>query len=428
VAVIKAFCSVRYNERLLAHAANLMTPPYDVISPDDQEFYYDQNPFNVIRLILGKELPDDTDRNNRYTRARDFLDNWVRDGVLVPDDSLSIYGYSQVYRDPAGNVKRRDGFVALLALEQWGKADVFPHEYTYAGPKVDRLNLVRATGHQLSCIFSLYSDPKRETARIVDTIVASPEVTRYTDRDGVEHIMTRCTDEKVHKELTAAIRDKKVFVADGHHRYETMLAFRDELDKRGVPGNAHHYAVMYFTSMEGEAITILPCHRIVETELPLDEEAVLPILLEAFTVETFKNGDEGARRFIQALERKGKGSFGLYTGSNRYLLLSDADHGKIARFFPPDMKDEIRHLDVSVLHHVLIQGLLSIKNPKISYSQDALDAVNRAVEGKAVALIVNATKIEEVKAASLIGERMPQKSTYFYPKPASGLVLYRMVT
>ncbi len=428
MAVIKAFCSVRYNERLLTYAGNLMAPPYDVISPDDQEFYYDQNPFNVIRLILGKEFPEDTDRNNRYTRARDFLDNWVRDGVLVQDDSPSIYGYSQVYRDSADETRRRDGFVALLLLEEWGKGDVFPHEHTYSGPKVDRLNLVRATGYQLSCIFSLYSDPKRETARMVDTIVASPEVTRYADRGGVEHILTRCTDENVHKTLTKAIRDKKVFVADGHHRYETMLAFRDELEKRGVSGNAHHYVAMYFTSLEGEAITILPCHRVVEADPPLDEKAFLPLLSEAFTVETFENGQEGARRFIEALERKGKGSFGFYPGRDRYFLLSDADHQKIARFFPPDMRDEIRRLDVSVLHHVLIQGILSIGNPKISYSQDALDALNRADGGKTVAFIVNATKIEEVKAASLIGERMPQKSTYFYPKPASGLVLYRIVT
>jgi uncharacterized protein (DUF1015 family) len=428
VAVIKPFCAIRYNERLLAHAENLMTPPYDVISPDDQELYYDQNPFNVIRLILGKEFPEDTDRNSRYTRARDFLTNWVRDGILVQDDSPSIYGYSQVYRDPAGHTRRRDGFLALHLLQQWGTGDVFPHEYTYPGPKVDRLNLMRATGHHLSSIFSVYSDQKRDTNAIVDAITASPEVTRYTDRAGVEHILTRCTDEKVHKALSDAIGDKKVFVADGHHRYETLLNFRDELDKQGVPGDAHHYGIMYFTLLEGEAITILPCHRIVETRAPLDEKAVLAVLSDAFTVDTFEHSDEGTRRFIQTLEHKGKGSFGFYPGKDRYFLLSDADQQKIARFFPPDMREQIRRLDVSVLHHVLIQGLLSIKDPKIGYSQDAVEALNRAVGGKAATFIVNATKIEEVRDASLVGERMPQKSTFFYPKTASGLVFYRMVT
>jgi uncharacterized protein (DUF1015 family) len=428
VAVIKPFRSVRYNERLLAHAENLMTPPYDVISPDDQESYYDQNPFNVIRLILGKQYPDDTDGNNRYTRARDFLTNWVRDGVLIQDDSPSIYGYSQVYRDPSGRTKRRDGFVALHVLEKWGEGDVFPHEYTYSGPKVDRLNLVRATGHQLSTIFSLFSDPKRETGAVIDAIIGSPEVTRYTDRAGVEHILTRCADETVHQALSVAVRDKKVFVADGHHRYETMLAFRDELDKRGAPGDAHRYALMYFTLLEGEAITILPCHRIVEIRVPLDEKSVLANISEVFTVDTFERNEEGTRRFIECLEGKGKGSFGFYPGKDRYFLLSNADHKKIARFFPADMRDQIRRLDVSVLHHVLIEGLLSIQNPKISYSQDAREALNRAAGGNGAALIVNATGIEEVKEASLAGERMPQKSTFFYPKTASGLVFYRMVT
>lgn len=428
MANIKPFRAVRYNERLLTHAEYLMTPPYDVISPEDQESYYDQNPFNVVRLILGKEYPDDTDGNNRYTRARDFLANWMRDGVLAQDDTPSIYGYSQVYRDPAGNTRRRNGFVALHSLQRWGEGDVFPHEYTYSGPKVDRLNLVRATGHQLSTIFSLFSDPKRETDAMIDAIIASPVVTRYTDRAGVEHILTRCADGAIHAALADAIRNKKVFVADGHHRYETMLAFSDELDKRGASGDAHHYALMYFTLLEGEAITILPCHRIIETRAPLDEDAVLKRFSEVFSVDTFDRGTEGTRRFIEALERKGKGSFGFYPGKDRYYLLGNADHQKIARFFPADMKEEIKRLDVSVLHRVLIHGLLSIENPELSYSQDARQALDRAESGRSAAFIVNATGIEEVKDASLAGERMPQKSTFFYPKTASGLVFYRMVT
>jgi uncharacterized protein (DUF1015 family) len=403
-----------------------MTPPYDVISPEDQEFYYDRNPYNVIRLLLGKQFPNDTDDNNRYTRARDFLSNWTRDGVLVPDGQPSIYGYSQTYRDPAGRTKKRDGFVALLKLEEWGKGDVFPHEYTYPGPKADRLSLVRATGCQFSTIFSLYSDPKGETARFAQAVIGSREVTRYTDREGVEHILTRCDDPKATGGLVAAMADKKVFVADGHHRYETMLAYRDELDKKGGPGDGHRYALVYFTPMEGEAVTILPCHRVVETERPIEREKVLAALSEIFTVRTF--ADDDADGFIRALEREGKGSFGFFSGGGGYCLLTDADRQKTARFFPADMKDEIRSLDVSVLHHVLIGGLLGLDQPKITYTQDAREALRRVAGERSAALLVNATKIEEVKAASLVGERMPQKSTYFYPKTASGLVLYRVAT
>ncbi len=425
MAVIRAFTALRYNERLLAYPEHLMTPPYDVISPEDQEYYYDQNPFNVIRLLLGKQFPDDTDQNNRYTRARDFLGNWVRDGMLVPDTKPSIYGYSQVYRNPAGDTKKRGGFIALLKLEQWGAADVFPHEYTYPGPKVDRLNLVRATGCQFSTIFSLYSDPAGDTARFVDGVSASREVTRYKDREGVEHILTRCDDPKVTAGLIAAMGDKKVFVADGHHRYETMLAYRDELEKSGAPGDGHHYALVYFTLMEGEAVTILPCHRIVETERPVDQKKLLAALSDIFTVRTFTDDADG---FVRALEREGKGSFGYFAGGGDCYLLTDADGQKMARYFPADMKDEIKSLDVSVLHHVLIKGLLGLDQPKITYTQDAHEAMKRVAEGKSAAFLVNATRIEEVKAASLVGERMPQKSTYFYPKTASGLVLYRVAT
>jgi uncharacterized protein (DUF1015 family) len=428
VAVIKALHSVRYNERLVAHAENLMAPPYDVISGDDQEFYYDQSPFNVIRLILGKEFPDDTQGNNRYTRARDFLQHWTRDGILAEDDSPSVYGYSQVYRDPAGRSRRRDGFVALLRLEEWGVGDVFPHEHTYSGPKEDRLKLVRATGHQLSCIFSIYSDPEKETIGIVDTIVGSPEVTRYTDRGDVEHILTRCTDKAVREALAGAMRDKKVFVADGHHRYETMLAFRAEMRQKGATGDAFDYVLVYFVPLEADAITILPCHRVVEIDRKIEEEDIVRLMSEVFSVQTFEKDGDGATRFIEALERKGKGSIGFYPGKDRYFLLSDADSEKAGRFFPADMRDEIRNLDVSVLHHVVIDGLLSIKKPKFTYTQDAREALGRAVWTKSIAFIVNPTRIEEVKAASLVGERMPQKSTFFYPKPASGLVFYRMVT
>ncbi len=325
MAVVKPFRAVRYNERLLKYAENLMAPPYDVISPEQQELYYDQSPFNIIRLILGKEFPGDSEGYNRYTRARDFLDNWQRDKILVTDDELSLYGYSQIYREPTGRTVRRDGFVALLFIEEWEKGSVFPHERTYSGPKADRLRLVRATRHQMSFIFSLYSDPPGETAPLIKGINESPEVTRYLDEEGVEHIFTRCTDREIHAALSATMKDKKVFIADGHHRYETFLAFRDELDRQGVKADGHRWAIMYFAPLEGDAITILPCHRIISTAKPINEPAVVKELGRFFTVETYDASDRNAALFIEALEHKGKGSFGFYTGRDHYYLLTLSD-------------------------------------------------------------------------------------------------------
>jgi uncharacterized protein (DUF1015 family) len=427
VAVIRPFRAVRYNDRLLAHAACLMTPPYDVISPDGQEFYYDQSPFNVIRLDYGREFPDDTDTNNRYTRSRDFLANWLRDGVLVEDDADSIYGYRQVYRDQAGNVRIRDGFVALLLIEEWSKGTVYPHERTSSGPKQDRLRLVRATGHQMSFIFSLFSDPKGETAGLIADVSASPVVTRYTDEDEVEHILTRCTDQRTHAALNSAMDERKVFIADGHHRYETFLAFREEAKRLGTTGDAYRYAAMYFTPLEGEGLTILPCHRIVALDEPIDEAALVEKLEGLFTVQAFEKGEDNTARLLSSLSAKGKGSFGFYPGNDRSYLLTLTDRDRIDRFFPAGMSDVIKGLDVSILQHVVITGLLGIAAPSIVYSEDARRALGAAAGGRSAAFLVNPTTAEEVREASLGGERMPQKSTFFFPKLSSGLGLYRMV-
>jgi uncharacterized protein (DUF1015 family) len=318
--------------------------------------------------------------------------------------------------------------VALLFIEEWENGSVFPHERTYSGPKADRLKLVRATGHQMSFIFSLYSDPDGETAPQIRGITGSPEITRYLDGEGVEHIFTRCTDPKIHAALSETMKDKKVFVADGHHRYETFLAFRDELDRRGVKGDGHRWAIMYFTPLEGDAITILPCHRIISAATPIDEPAVLKELGRFFTVETYDATDPDTGRFIQSLEARGKGSFGFYPGGNRYYLLTLSGSRETDRFFPADMRDEIKRLDVSILHHVIIAGIAGLTQPSIDYSHDAHRALEQGRREKSAVFLVNPTSVQEVKEASLIGGRMPQKSTYFYPKLASGLALYRMFT
>jgi uncharacterized protein (DUF1015 family) len=403
-----------------------MAPPYDVISPEAQEFFYDQSPFNIIRLILGKEFPNDNDENNRYTRSRDFLNNWLKEGVMEIDDAPSIYGYAQTYRDPAGVTLTRRGFIALLGLEEWGKGGVFPHERTYSGPKSDRLKLVRATGHQMSFIFSIFSDPKGETTPLIEKITASDEVTRYTDEDGVQHVFTRSVDSAVDKGIIAAMSDKKVFIADGHHRYETMLAYRDELSGRGVAGDDHRFAVMYFTPLEGEAVTILPCHRIVALDKPIDNAVVMERLGRYFTIEDFENNPEGNIGFINSLERKGKGSFGFSDGGRLLRLLTIKDDAAIDEYFPAEMRREIRRLDVSILHHLIIDGVFGFIKPVITYSHNVDETLKSVGKGKTVAFLVNPTRVDEVKAASLAGERLPQKSTYFYPKLASGLALYRV--
>ena len=405
-----------------------MAPPYDVINPSEIQGYYDRHPNNVVRLILGKKFPDDDEKNNRYIRARDFFKKWLEEGSLIKEDRDTIYGYSEKFTAPSGKVFIRHGFVALMKLEEWGQGGVYPHEKTYPDAKSDRLKLFKATGFNTSFVFSLYSDPEGETREIVKKILNAKEIAHYEDATGVEHIFTKCDDSNVHKLLEDALRDKEVFIADGHHRYETALDYSKELISGGIQGDSHKYIIMYLTPMEGEGVCVLPSHRIVRLPDGFDEASFHTKLNRYFSVETFKVTEMGLHDFTHTLEEKGKGSIGCYFGGDEYLLLTVEDRHNLEVFFPPDMSKELKNLDVSLVRNVLVEGLLGISDPEVSYSKDIEKALKMAEPGKTVTFPINPTVVEEVREISITGERMPQKSTYFYPKVSSGLVFYRLIT
>jgi uncharacterized protein (DUF1015 family) len=429
LAVIKPFKAVRYNDTLLKSAEGLVAPPYDVISEEMKELFYDLSPYNVVRLILGKEFPDDGGEDNQYTRARDFVSLWQKKGVLVSEETDSIYGYSQTFTAPTGDSVTRRGFVALVRLSPWGEEGVFPHERTNTGPKSDRLTLTRTTGFWLSFIFSLYSDEKGETRGLIEKVFDDRELARFKDVDGIEHVLTVCQDEELLGSLAGALEDKKIFVADGHHRYETALALKDEMASEGKSVDTVNYAMMYFCPMEGEGIVILPAHRVVTLPDGFDTAGFIEKVGRYFKVEKVEGaggGGEGASKFLSSVEGMGKGSFGCCLNGKDCYILTLLDGGEVGEFFPPSMNDLLRDIDVTILRNVIIEGIMGIEDPEIAYTKEGGEAIAMTADGKRAAFLINPTEMEDVKAVSLAGEKMPQKSTYFYPKVSSGLLLYKL--
>jgi uncharacterized protein (DUF1015 family) len=423
---IKPFRGIRYNDRLLKNASLLITPPYDVISAEEQEYYYDQNPKNVIRLILGKEFPQDTKKNNRYTRAREFISLWFGEGTLCQEDTDSIYGYTQTFPTPDGTIVTRRGFIALMTLEDWNTRGVFPHEKTFKKPKSDRLNLMRATQSNLCPIFSFFSDPARAISPFLDTLMSARRLFQFTDDDGIEHLLARSDDQQLIQSLVQEMSDKKIYIADGHHRYETALAFRDELEKKGVAQDAHRSVMMYCTPVEDGGIFTLPSHRIISLQHPIDVLSFLNDLSPYAEVDARPAGGDELVSAISALTEKGKGNFFFYPGGDTGYLISIKDFDKINSFFPKSMPDVVRRLDVSILQNVIIEGILGIREPEMSYSKDIFKVREQVTGGEKIAFFINPTTTDEVIRVSGTGIRLPHKSTYFYPKIPSGLVFHKM--
>ena len=424
MADIKPFRAFRYNERLLGMAERVTTPPYDVISDRDQEHYYDQSPYNVIRLILGKTFQDDTEEYNRYTRAREFLDLWINEGVLVQEETDCLYGYTQTFVTDTDETLIRRGFVGLMKLENWNTGTIFPHEQTFQKHRTDRLNLMREVKCQLSTIFALYTDSKGKTMDLLDTVVSSAELSQYTDREGVEHRLTRCNDAEVISSLSSFLADSPVFVADGHHRYETALMYRDELDAAGIPGDAHRYVMINFTPMEDSGVYVLAPHRVVSVPNGFEEAAFLNRARTYFDIEEYRIQGSNLDELLVSLGKSGKKHFGYYSGSDTAYLLSVRDQASVMKLMPDDMNEVVKSLDVSILHKAIMEKLLDIPSDEVYFTRDPNEVVDMLRTGDRVAFFINPTTIDEVKDVSRVGQLMPQKSTFFYPKVASGLVFH----
>jgi uncharacterized protein (DUF1015 family) len=443
MAEIKAFKGTVYNNEKFSSLKDVTTPPYDVITKAEQEDFYQKSDYNIIRLILGKESDLDNLSDNRYTRAAGYFKKWCDDGVLVKDDEEAIYVYQQDYHLADGTMKTRTGFIALTRIEDFSTGKILPHEKTLSGPRSDRLKLMESCHSNFSQIFSLYSDKELKVDTIINESIANmaPDI-EVTDDANIAHRIYRISDKDTISGIVSLLKDKNLFIADGHHRYETALTFRDLNRKNGdLPYDSpYNYVMMYFSNMDSDGLLVFPTHRVLFNLQDSQVDFLKSEVGKFFTVidmpYTEENEPAVFKELINRLEKEGgeKHAFGMYIkGESVYRLLVLDDKSGIAPILKDDMPESLKSLDVTVLHSVLIDHLLGVgtaaqeKQENLKYVKSAEKAVELVKSGDyQVTFLLNPTKIEQVKDVASSGNKMPQKSTFFYPKLLTGLVINRL--
>lgn len=434
MATIRPFRGVLYNPAAVGDVAKVVAPPYDVIDAQAQRALHERHPNNVIRLELGLDEPGDDAARNKYARAATALREWLASGALTRDQAPAVYPYTIEYRVPggAGEVRLLKGFLATATLEEFGKGQIYPHENTRSAAKADRLRLMEACGANFSPIFSLFSDPEGAVLRLIEKSVnADRPRADFRDDEGFRQRLWAVADPAVLREVAALLQPKPLFIADGHHRYETALSYRRQRRQaEGLPADGtdrpYDHVLMLFACLEDPGLTVLPTHRALKLRLPSLSDCAAR-LQGSFAVERlpFTPATEAAvrERFLHALHRAGETSraFGLaQEGADAYAILTLK-----AGVLPAGASAKDR-LDVSVLHNLALPalGVTSLEEADVIYTksgQEALDLVQRGEVRASV--ILNPTKVAEVREVAAAGDRMPHKSTYFFPKPLTGLVL-----
>jgi uncharacterized protein (DUF1015 family) len=446
MAVIAPFRGLRYNPEKVKNLADVVTPPYDVIDEAAQNLYYKRHPYNIIRLEYGKTLSGDNEGDNRYTRAAADYSAWLKEKILTPEKEPSIYVYEQQFN--AGGLRKvRTGFICAVKLEQYEKGIILPHEETMPKHKADRLSLMRACRANFSPIFGLYADPEMAVTRTLrDSAGGGPPDVSFTDENGEVHTLRVISDSATIERIKTLMAGKKIFIADGHHRYETALNYKNErsLDTATFPRQGHpacNCVMMTLVNLYDPGLEILPTHRLIRN-IGENQLSELPGKLQQnFSLERFpyKPDRENLKDFLSELSRYGsvpygqrlhRHAFGVYfSGGSLYLAVSKNEE-ELSIIMPPGKSATWQGLDVSVLHTLIIENYLGIGSElramgdHITYTRDEYGALLAVDRGEyQLAFFLNPTLVEEVIEVAAKGEKMPQKSTYFYPKLITGLVI-----
>jgi uncharacterized protein (DUF1015 family) len=436
MAHIIPFRGILYNKKKVKNLSNAVTPPYDVITPKKQDEYYKISPFNIVRLDLGKEIKNDGPKNNKYTRANDFINEWLEKDVLTRDEVPAFYFHTHSYCLKNNLKKSRSGFISLVKIEDFESGVVLPHEKTFKNVKSDRLDLLRSCQANLSQVFALYPDKTNKINKLFNENVGRPAQAgkpdiELKDEEGSIHRLWRITDTDTIKKIVKNIEKKPLFIADGHHRYETALNYRNERrkqDKKFTGKEPYNYVMMYLSNMDDVGLTILPTHRLLKDFAPLKmNELEKYFSVKRFTFKDEKQKASQLKILIDQMEKEGlkKHLFGLYlSGEKAFLLLKLKDHNHVLEKMEHGKPKEWAELDVVVLQYILIHTIFKAKEEDMFYLADTETACRKVDQKEAKAVILlNPTKISQVKKIASLGERMPHKSTYFYPKILTGLVI-----
>lgn len=432
MADIFPFQALRYNP-LKVSADQVVTQPYDKITPAMQDQYYAASPYNLVRVILGKPQAGDNDQQNVYTRAAASLQQWQAEGVLLPDPEPSLYLYTQTFKvpgDASGATAERRGFIAVGQVEDYDHKVVYRHEQTLSKPKADRLNLLRATQAHCGQIFMLYTDPAGEVDNALRQ--SDPPTVEVRDQYDVVHRVWKVSDPAVIKAVQTKMADKKLIIADGHHRYETALTYRNEMRKQGNPDLRAPFerVMMTFVNMDAPGLVVLPTHRVVFGMEGFDISRVAAKLQENFEVENLGPLTDAAAA-LGRLHQAGKDSTAVLavTSYGSFLLRSrPQQHSKNLE----GLSERQRALDVVQLHKLVLEEALGMSEADIreqkhlKYVRDANEAIDEVRNGANVAFIINPVRMQQMRDVAFAGEVLPQKSTDFYPKMLSGLTIYSL--
>ena len=434
MADISPFRALRYNSSKVS-PGDVMTQPYDKITPAMQDKYYQSSPHNLVQVILGKQQSGDNEQQNVYTRAASLLQKWQDEGVLQPDAEPSLYVYSQIFKvpgDPSGSEAERRGFIALGRVEDYDRKVVYRHEQTLSKPKADRLDLLQTTRAHCELIFMVYSDPTDEVGKLL--YQGGTPTVEMRDEYDVLHRMWKVSDPATVAAVKARMADKKLIIADGHHRYETALNYRNQMREQANssdPEAPYERVMMSFVNMDTPGLVILPTHRVVFGLEGFNLYTKAMHVMKYFDIEDLGSVKD-VPHVVQRLREAGNERTALLavTASNAFLLKAKRDVQS------PSLKDlsgQQRSLDVVQLHKLILEEIIGMSEDDIRaqkhlrYIRDAAEAIEEVRKGDAqVAFLMNPVRMEQVRDVAFAGEVLPQKSTDFYPKMLSGLTIYSL--
>jgi uncharacterized protein (DUF1015 family) len=437
---LRPFRGIRYNPAHVDDLFAVLAPPYDVISQQAREIYYQRHHHNVVRLIYGRDESGDTGSQNRYTRAAHYLQTWLRCGVLTRDTTPAMYLCMEQYLLPDGRPRERQGLIALCRLEPYERGVVLPHEETSPIPKRMLFDLRSTVEANLSQIFALYADDTGKVQEILATQRQWPDSQSFRDQDGMLHRVWALQDASLLADIQRAMAGRWALIADGHHRYETCLEYQ-RLMRQSTPHCTgeewFNFAMLYLTDIHDPGLTILPTHRLLRG-LPATLVAQLPerlrdsCQLEALPFHTSAQREERLQGLLQAMRRCGESAhvFGLYTGADTLWLLTLSGSPDVGEVPVAGSSEPWQALDVSLLHDFLLAKVLGVEVQEdgMAFTQDASEAVELvARQAYQVAFLLNPTKVEQIVQHAMAGKRMPRKSTYFYPKLLTGMVIHKEV-
>ncbi len=441
MATILPFKGLRYNPEKIKDISKVITPPYDVISEEERDGYYELHPNNIIRLILGKNFPGDDQSNNKYTRSAESFDTWRREEILTRETEPALYIYAQEFT-LSGKKYIRRGFISLVKLEDFKTGEIYPHEHTLAKPKEDRMNLMKACNSNLSQVFAFFEDGGSKISNLLHKVSegdseagVTPDID-FTDTYGVKNLLWVIKNKKVIDELTLQMKNRALFIADGHHRYETALFYRDLIKGSGEAPDSDgiypsDYVMMMCVSMEDPGLQILPTHRLARNVKDLDPEKIKKSLNEIFDIS-----DMGSDCSVETLTRKlsedaHKHKLAMYIGEGekKFYILTLRDEKHLDQILI-DEYTEWKFIDTGILHGVIFDKVLGIqaknisKSESVKYIQGVENSVASVNKGEyQIAFFLNPTKIDQIRNIALKRHKMPPKATYFYPKLMTGMVI-----